>query len=172
MDAILLRAAEILRSTPDRWTALAGQTEPALLHRPPAAGEWSAVECLQHLVEAERDVFPVRINRLLEGRDFEAFNPEPGGTAGALARDAQALASEFDRLRADSLRLLARLGPEDLERTALHAELGRVTLSELVHEWAAHDLMHTVQAERALMQPFIEGCGPWQEYFTDHRVGG
>jgi hypothetical protein len=28
--------------------------------------------------------------------------------------------------------------------------------------------MHTVQAERALMQPFIQGCGPWQVYFTDH----
>jgi hypothetical protein len=43
-----------------------------------------------------------------------------------------------------------------------------VSLSELLHEWAGHDLMHTVQAERALMQPFIQGCGPWQPYFRDH----
>jgi len=31
--------------------------------------------------------------------------------------------------------------------------------------------MHTVQAERALMQPFIEGCGPWRPYFRDHAAG-
>jgi hypothetical protein len=34
---------------------------------------------------------------------------------------------------------------------------------------AGHDLMHTVQAERALMQPFIAGCGPWQPYCADHE---
>jgi hypothetical protein len=33
-------------------------------------------------------------------------------------------------------------------------------------------LEHTVQAERALMQPFIEGCGPWRMYFLDHVAGG
>ena len=43
-------------------------------------------------------------------------------------------------------------------------------MDELLNEWAAHDLMHTVQAERALMQPFIQGCGPWQHYFQDHVV--
>ena len=43
-------------------------------------------------------------------------------------------------------------------------------MGEMVHEWAAHDLNHTVQAERAIMQPFIRGCGPWQKYFSDHLV--
>ncbi|MBA2285220.1 MAG: hypothetical protein H0W02_07045 [Ktedonobacteraceae bacterium] len=43
-----------------------------------------------------------------------------------------------------------------------------MTLGELLHEWAAHDLMHTVQAERALMQPFILACGPWRSYLSDH----
>ena len=35
----------------------------------------------------------------------------------------------------------------------------------MIHQWAGHDLMHTVQGERALLQPFIEGCGPWKRYF-------
>jgi len=38
--------------------------------------------------------------------------------------------------------------PSDLMRTALHAELGKVTLAEMLNEWIGHDLMHTVQAER------------------------
>jgi hypothetical protein len=49
--------------------------------------------------------------------------------------------------------------------------LGTVTLAEFLHEWAAHDLNHTLQAERALMQPFIAGCGPWRGYFADHDLG-
>ena len=57
-----------------------------------------------------------------------------------------------------------------LERTAVHADLGQVTLDEMLHEWVGHDLGHTVQAERALMQPFIAGSGPWRSFFEDHDV--
>ncbi len=53
---------------------------------------------------------------------------------------------------------------------ARHAELGMVSLGDMVHEWAAHDLNHTVQAERAIMQPFILGSGPWRVYFQDYLV--
>ena len=58
----------------------------------------------------------------------------------------------------------------DLSCTARHSDLGIVTLEELLHEWAAHDLMHTVQAERAILQPLILGSGPWRSYFKDHDV--
>jgi hypothetical protein len=30
--------------------------------------------------------------------------------------------------------------------------------------------MHTIQAEHALMQPFILGSGPWREFFAEHEV--
>jgi hypothetical protein len=45
-----------------------------------------------------------------------------------------------------------------------------VTLRQQINEWAAHDLMHVVQAERAVMQPFITATGPWRSYFADHDV--
>jgi hypothetical protein len=80
------------------------------------------------------------------------------------------LAEEFANMRRGSLELLEQLNSNDLEKRARHQELGVVTLSELLHEWAGHDLMHTVQAERALMQPFIAACGPWQRYFADHAI--
>jgi hypothetical protein len=50
------------------------------------------------------------------------------------------------------------------------SELGVVTLGEMLYEWAAHDLNHTVQAEKALMQPFIAGSGLWRGYFRDHDM--
>ena len=69
------------------------------------------------------------------------------------------------------MKIFDRVKPSDLNKGSRHKELGPVTMSELLHEWAGHDLMHTVQAERALMQPFIRGCGPWQVYFQDHTAG-
>lgn len=168
MHDVMMWSESVLRTTPARWTALAESVEPELLRRVPAPGEWSAVECLRHLVEAEREVFPVRVERFLQGKDFEAFNPDAGDAQAAAAIDAKRLAEEFEQLRTASLQLLSRLGHTDLDRTAMHPELGRVTLRELIMEWAGHDLMHTVQAERALMQPFIDGCGPWRPYFSDH----
>jgi hypothetical protein len=32
--------------------------------------------------------------------------------------------------------------------------------------------MHTVKAERALMQPFIAASGKSRGFFSDHEVGG
>ena len=168
MDDLLTHVRAILAGTPAHWGALTGALATGLLTRPPAPGEWSAAQCLQHLLDAEREVFPVRVRCLLAGQDFPAFDPDAQGTVAAAGLDPRASAREFARLRADSLALLAGLTPADLARRARHAELGPVTLEELLHEWAAHDLMHTVQAERALMQPFILGSGPWRKYFADH----
>jgi len=168
MDNLLASAHAILSTTAPRWDQLVRAVPADLLARPAAPGQWSALNCLQHLTDAERFVFPPRVRALLAGRDFEAFDPDSQGTLAPGIPSAAALAAEFAALRAHSLALLATLTPADLSCRARHQELGPVTLGELVHEWAGHDLMHTVQAERALMQPFIQGCGPWQSYFVDH----
>lgn len=170
MTTLIAWARAVLTTTPRRWLDLTANLPAELLTRAPAAGEWSAVECLQHLVDTERWVFPPRVGHLLAGRDFPAFDPDSQGTRPEAAMAPADLAGEFANLRAQGLAVLSTVTPADLERRARHAELGIVTLAELLHEWAGHDLMHTVQAERALMQPFIAGCGPWQPYFADHKI--
>ena len=146
---------------------MAETTPESLLERAPAPGEWSAKECLGHLLDAERGVFPVRVRAFLAGQDFRSYDPDAEGSP-LVQRTTGELASEFALLRTASLADLAAVTAADLDRTARHSALGEVTLGQMVHEWAAHDLMHTVQAERAMMQPFIEACGPWREFFTDH----
>jgi hypothetical protein len=160
----------VLETTPQRWMHLAEKLTADLFRREPTPNEWSAYDCLRHIVDTERSVFPARVGFLLRGEDFPAFNPgeegkEPRGNITPIE-----LAAEFARLRAGSLALLSKIGEADLKRTARHQELGMVTLGEMLHEWAGHDLMHTVQGERALLQPFIDGCGPWKPYFSDHIV--
>lgn len=170
MDNLLLSVQTVLNSTPARWLSLTEALPAELLTRPPAPGEWSALDCLQHLLDAERLVFPVRLQCLLAGQDFAAFDPDAQGTKLSSSPIPTEVAAQFAQARAASLALLGQVTPSDFPRTARHAELGLVTLGELLHQWAGHDLMHTVQAEQALMQPFIAGCGPWRPYFVAHEM--
>jgi hypothetical protein len=167
MENILEMTSLVLTTTPLRWENLARTLPVELLSRPPAAGEWSALACLQHILDTE-GVFGARIKYFLAGQDFPAFNPDKEGTRLDSQPTPLEMSAQLASRRKDSLAVLAGLRPEDLQRRARHAELGMVSLGEMIHEWAAHDLMHTVQAERAVMQPFILGSGPWQVYFQDH----
>ena len=167
---LIEEVTNILRITPSYWENLAGALPAELLWRRPAPAEWSALECLQHLVDAERFILPVRVRCFLAGENFPAFNPDREGSVGKSQPEPGELAAEFAKLRIASVELLSTLSEADLSRRAVHGELGPVTLEQMLNEWPAHDLMHTVQAERAIMQPFIAACGPWQVYFKDHWV--
>jgi len=168
-DRVLAWVRDVLATTAPRWLNLTEALPEALLRRPAAPGEWSAAQCLEHLLATERQVFPPRVRVFLRGGDIVPFDPDQEAPPRPVMSPVQ-MAGEFARLRAASLELLAGLEPSDLARTAHHGEYGTVTLAEQLNEWAAHDLMHTVQAERALMQPFLPGTGPWRPSFSDHDV--
>ena len=168
MHTFLEDVQAVLSTTPERWQRLVSTLPIDLLTRPPMAGEWSALNCLQHLVEAERSPFPARFHAFLAGQNFTAFNPNaPHPDLEAQTPDQ--LADAFARYRQENLVLIGQVKDDDLPRTVQHPQFGTVTLAQMLHTWAAHDLMHTVQAERALMQPFMDGCGPWRAFFRDHE---
>ena len=170
MNTLLEHVQAVLSTTPERWQRLVSTLPIDLLTRPPIEGEWSARNCLQHLVDAERSLFPARLHAFLVGQDFSDFDPRKPH-ADLDAQTPEQLAAMFMRYRQESLALLKRVKDNDLGRTVQHPKLGTVTLAEMLHTWAAHDLMHTVQAERALMQPFMLGSGPWRHFFRDHEIG-
>lgn len=170
MDTIITELRAVLSTTPGRWLALTKHFSESSLRRCPAPGEWSALECLLHLIDLDRGVFPQRVRALRAGQDFPAFFPDADGSSLRDDISAATLAAEFDALRRENLKLLDQIIPADLGKSATHAELGPVTLGNLLHEWGGHDLMHLVQAEQALMQPFIDGCGPWEVYFMQHKA--
>jgi hypothetical protein len=169
MDDVLIYTRSVLATTPARWQRLASSIPANLLERTPAPGEWSAADCLRHLLDTEQFVFPVRVRSFLAGKPLAAFNPDREGSAYAGQTPTQ-LTDQFARLREENLALLAQVTPDDLARESVHSELGQVTLGQLVHEWAAHDLDHTIQAERSIMQPFISGSGPWRSFFSSNDV--
>ncbi len=170
MTDVLDHAQRILSTTAGRWQSLVETAPRELLLRPPAPGEWSAADCLNHLLLTEGAVFGFRLHAILEGRDLVSFDPqkprdpEPERTPREVA---DALAAQ----REANLAVLKGLSPTDLERSSRHPDYGMVSLGVVLNTWTAHDLQHTVQAEEALMQAFIPGTGPFRFRFADHEVG-
>jgi hypothetical protein len=171
MSDLLPRAIALLRLDGERWHALGTGLDRDLLARQPAPGEWSALQCLVHSVNSEAAIFATRVrNMLAGGTEMQYYDPDKEMTPVGPDTDPAAVAEQLRAMRAESLALLATVSEADLGRTARHSELGMVTLGQQLNEWVAHDLMHVVQAERAVMQAFIPATGPWRPYFADHDV--
>jgi len=160
----------VLQTSPTRWGTLLQRFPPELTTARPAHEEWSAAECLLHVLDVEL-VFQERVRAFIAGRDLSAFDPDSEGSKLEPGVSPGVLVNRLVQIRAGSLLMLEDLVPAELEKKVLHAELGPVLLREMVNEWAAHDLAHIIQAEEAMMQSFIAGCGPWQQFFTRHKKG-
>ena len=169
MTDVLDHAKRLLATTAGRWQSLVETAPQELLLRPPALGEWSAADCLNHLLHTERAVFGFRLHAILEGRDLVSFDPEAPRDPDP-ERTPQEVAMALAAERGENLAVLSGLSAADLERSSRHPDYGMVTLRVVLNTWAAHDLQHTVQAEEALMQAFIPGTGPFRFRFADHEV--
>jgi hypothetical protein len=118
----------------------------------PAPGEWSANECVGHLIEAERRGFAGRIRVILAAdwpnapAALETWDPPAvADERRDHLRSAGELAREFAALRADGVDLVRRLGPGDLERSGNHPAVGPLRVDELLGEWVHHDRNHIRQ---------------------------
>jgi DinB superfamily len=118
----------------------------------PEPGEWSANECVGHLIEAERRGFAGRIRLILAAdrpdipADLEDWDPP---AVAAARRDdlrpSLELAAEFGALRIDGVALVRSLRPEDLARVGIHPAVGPLRVDELLGEWIHHDSRHVRQ---------------------------
>jgi uncharacterized damage-inducible protein DinB len=169
MTDILDSARRILSITPGRWQSTVEAAPEELLGRAPAPGEWSAADCLNHLLLAERTVFGKRLRAILEGRELVTFDPNESRDPEP-ERTPREVAMELAAERRENLAVLSGVTEADLDRSSPHPEYGMVALRSVLNAWAAHDLQHTVQADEALMQVFIPGTGPFRFRFADHEV--
>jgi len=115
-------------------------------------GEWSANECVGHLIEAERRGFAGRIRRILATdrpdiqADLEDWDPPAvAGMRRDHLRAGAELAAEFDALRSDGVALVRSLRPADMARVGIHPMVGPLRVDELLGEWVHHDRNHIRQ---------------------------
>ena len=70
----------------------------------------------------------------------------------------------FEDQRETNIELLRSLPAEAGSRKAKHRAAGEITLSQMLHEWALHDLGHVRQiAELVRARKYLAGAGPLGE---------
>jgi len=154
----------LLEKTPALLEALLHDVPGEVLQWKPASDRWSISEALAHLVVIEK---------LYEARARRIFMEE----APALAKYVAPLESEvhgktaaqyleqFLALRRAAVVFLSGIPVSAGTRTGTHAELGEITLAQLLHELASHDLGHLRQiAELYRACAFYPHGGPFQRY--------
>lgn len=141
--------ADVLQVSGQAYAGLLRSLPPALASWRPAPGEWCVNECVGHIVEAERRGFAGRI-RIILGEDEPRLETWDQPSIAAARHDCDKppsrLLAEFEPLRAASLELVRSLKPEQLERGGMHPKIGRLSVTELLHEWVHHDGNHLRQA--------------------------
>src|SRR5260221_5059521 len=101
MTDVLDMVKAVLATTAPRWLNMTKTLPVDLLNRQPAAGEWSATECLIHLLDTEH-IFPVRVQAILAGQAIPAFDPDTLCTKNTTS-SAEPLGHEFASIRHRSL---------------------------------------------------------------------
>ena len=121
------------------------------LKRPEREGKWSVSDVIAHLGDLEL-VYAVRIRTILAGAGGE--NPLP-----VLAQDhwvervhrrerLAELLEQFAFHRQMNITLLERLSEEELSRSGIHPDYGRITIRDAAGRIERHDEKHLAQIER------------------------
>lgn len=172
----LAEATAQLSRTPSLLRALVEPLPERWLHATEGPGTWSPIQVVRHLVWGEVDDWIPRARLILEHQDRLAFTPfdREAGEATYTSWPVGTLLEEFARLRTSNLRALDEmgLGADHLALPGLHPTFGRVTMSQLLATWAAHDLVHLTQITRTLARQYREAVGPWREFMRVLKTEG
>jgi len=75
------------------------------------------------------------------------------------------LLDAFERERAESMRLLRPLTAEHVARSGRHAQLGGITVADVIHHVAFHDLVHVRQIASMLEGPMNDARANMRDAF-------
>jgi len=143
-----LEAAE---KSPKEIAAAVSGLPPQVLRYKPAPDKWSILEILSHLADIEI-VYAYRLRQMLADQKpviAPMDQDEWAKNLGYMDTPAPELVALYGLNRHHNLRLLLRLKPADLEKSAFHPEYQQaVTLATLVEKMAGHGTNHLQQIER------------------------
>lgn len=168
MEFQLPRAIEILERTPATFRALLGDLSEAWTEPNEGPDTFSPFDNVGHLIHGERTDWIPRARIILEQGANRRFPPydrfaQYRESKGKSMAD---LLDDFAHLREENLATLRgwRLSERELALEGEHAELGAVTLRQLLSTWVAHDLAHIAQTARVLAKQYRDAVGPWRAY--------
>jgi hypothetical protein len=169
MPADELPCIDQLEATPDILRGLMASIDEADARWKPAPDRFSIAEVLAHLSHSEGHCYRLRLDRFIE-EDLPELEPDDAQMHLDLYRDAdpEDAFDHFEEQRENNVDYLRDLPAEAGDRKALHKTAGEITLNQMLHEWALHDLGHIRQvAELVRARKFLAGAGPLGE---DYRL--
>lgn len=167
-----LNGLEQLEATPEILRALMDGLDEADALWKPDPGRFSVAEVLEHLSHVEGHCYRARLDLALAQDDpaWEPYDPQPYAAAGQYSgRDPEESFAHWEEQRENNLELLRSLPESAAARGGVHPQMGRITLAEMVAEWAFHDLGHVRQiAELIRARKYYPAMGPFRSQCTVH----
>jgi hypothetical protein len=160
-----LPCLDLLEATPAILRGLTSEISDEDARWKPADDRFSIAEVLSHLSHSEGHCYRARLDRFL-AEDRPEFEPDDAQMHLDVYRnaDAQEDFAHFEDQRETNVELLRGLPVAAGERKALHRSAGEITLSQMLHEWALHDIGHIRQiAELVRARKYLAGAGPLGE---------
>jgi DinB superfamily len=155
----------MLEKTPGLLELLLRDLSSETLQWKPSAERWSIAEVLAHMVMIEK-LYEQRARRIVleNSPALPKYDPSAEGEA---PKSAPQYMEEFVPLRRAFVFYLRSFPYSAAGRAGRHAELGTISLSQMLHELANHDLGHLRQiAELYRAHCFYPHAGPFQKYST------
>jgi hypothetical protein len=137
----------VLSATANRLHELTHEIGATRIEQPPAPGKWSPREIFIHLADCEI-AFAFRYRQALgeENHTVQPFDQELWAKSYSAYDTHQALQT-FAVLRNWNLALIRSLTPEQLSKTVIHPERGKMVFRTLIETAAGHDVNHLRQLE-------------------------
>jgi hypothetical protein len=152
--AIDVAALDLISRTPRVLRSLLLGLPRSLVERPNDEG-WSLKDIVAHLVDVEGIAFMERMGRMLHSEHpfIESIDPPARlAVGGYAARTLEDLLDDLERQRVEHAAWLASLGPSELARVGEHDTAGEISVVDIAHQWAAHDMAHLRQMALMLQQ--------------------
>jgi hypothetical protein len=143
--------AEAQASTPARIRRLIAEAD-ADFRAKPEPREWSVLECIGHVTDAEI-VMSARYRWVLAHDEPELIGYDQDLWVDGLRHnedDPAALLAVFEAMRTANVALWRRSSPAERLRVGIHRERGRESFDLMFRMLAGHDRVHLDQADRAL----------------------
>ena len=160
-----LPCLDLLEATPAILRGLMAEISEEDARWKPADNRFSIAEVLSHLSHSEGHCYRARLDRFL-AEDRPVFEPDDAQMHLDVYRNADPEEDfgHFEDQRETNIELLRGLPAETGDRKALHRSAGEITLSQMLHEWALHDIGHIRQiAELVRARKYLAGAGPLGE---------
>ncbi len=151
----------LLEATPEILRGLMSEISDEDARWKPAPDRFSIAEVLAHLSHSEGHCYRARVDRFLT-EEMPELEPDDAQMHLELYKngDPEENLGHFEDQRETNIEMLRGLPAEVGSRKAKHRAAGEITLSQMLHEWALHDLGHVRQiAELVRARKYLAGAG-------------